>query len=96
MERKAGGSILFLVVLLVGALLAVARMQNDQDKIREWASENDCTVVEIEKQVFSHGPFWFKNEDQEIYRVKLKNHFEADTVAWFRIGTWSFDQEWEE
>jgi hypothetical protein len=105
MRYKYGGNrtlkrVLFalVVVALLVALpfLILNKMEGHKTQISEWADANGYEVVEIESKWVDYGPFWFKDEDDEIYRVRLRDRYENEAVAWFRIGFWTFDQEWDD
>ena len=91
---------IFLVVIGIVVLVAIAlsfqRWQNIsyQRKIHDWALQNNCRVIKIEKTWFDYGPFWAKNDDQSIYRVEVRDRLERKRVSYFRIGPFHFQQEW--
>jgi hypothetical protein len=90
-----------LVVFVTGILsllLYVAINQNgwDNDSIQKWASENSCEVVSVERTFFDHGPFWFVDEDDRVYKVKVKDRLEHPRVTYFRFRPFGMDQEWSE
>lgn len=87
--------LMIVVALVVLPFLAWGKLESHKQRIRNWAAENNYTVVEIETKIFTKGPFWYKDKDHEIYRAVLRDHYEKKKVAWFRIGFWRFDQEWE-
>jgi len=84
------------VVLILSLLFWFAIKQDgwDKDSINKWATENSCEVVSIERTVFDHGPFWFVDEDDRIYKVNVKDRLEHPRVTYFRFKVWGFDQEW--
>lgn len=88
--------IVVFVAFVLSLLLYVGIKQTDWDKesINSWAIENSYEIKSVERTLFDHGPFWFVDEDDRIYKVQLKDRLEHDRVTYFRFRLWGFDQEW--
>lgn len=79
------------LVVVIFLIIAIAMWQgkSNRNRIHSWCEDNQCQVVEIDEKWTAIGsPFWYKDDDQRIYRVEVKDKLERDRVVWFRIGWW--------
>lgn len=82
------GIILLLsIVFLIGWRLDTS----DKNYMDDWAKQNEVVVEKIDRQILDHGPFWFSDEDDRIYKLKATN----GKVVWFRFNIFSTDIEEE-
>jgi len=94
MPSKIGGGILVGCVLALLLFVAIKQDGWDKDAIQKWAADNSCEVISVERTVFDHGPFWFVDDDDRIYKVEVKDRFEHPRTTYFRFRSFGFDQEW--
>jgi hypothetical protein len=94
MTSKIGGGIFVACVLALLLFVAIKQDGWDKDTIHNWATDNSCEVISVERTVFDHGPFWFVDEDDRIYKVEVKDRLEHPRVTYFRFRPFGFDQEW--
>ena len=85
----------FVAVVVLCFWMAISQNKSNHEKIRVWCEDNRCKVVSIDEAMFRTGPFWYKDDDQRIYEVKVIDYMEKDKVVWFRIGYWQVQAEWE-
>lgn len=85
--------ILIGIVLIALAVSIVLVIQSSyESSIKDWAKEKSQTVEVLETNVTPIGsPFYYLNNGQYIYKVKLSPSGE---VWWVRTGLW-FDYEQE-
>jgi len=83
-------------LVLIGILLAAyASSKYEQQQIHNWAAENNYKVISVEMTFMDYGPFWYKDEDDKIYKaVLIDKSTEKKRVSYFRIGTFRFEQAW--
>ncbi len=94
MNNDSGKVVGVIIALVIGLALLCLQTRSDEGRIREWAESNNCSVISIEKTYFDNGPFWFRDDYQRIYRVKVRDHLEHERRTYFRFGYFGYDQEW--
>lgn len=92
MDNKVGlvvGAFFFLAILGAAFLLNGMVVQSDNAEIQKWAAKEGYSVTSVEKPWFYEHPFWFADEDDRIYKVKMRNkQTERTRVAYIRMGDW--------
>lgn len=90
-------SVLVVVAIIALAIWGSITSHNHQiTTIRQWASEQNCDISNIEQPMFQHGPFWFVDEDDTIYKVTLTDNEGNQQISWFRFGEFNHhEQLWE-
>lgn len=89
--------VLGVILIFIVAIGSVVEQQSSAErKIKDWADEEGYVVTDIEQCFFSYGPFWYKDDDQSIYKARVITLTEENKTSYFRIGPWGFDQEWSE
>jgi hypothetical protein len=85
--------ILIGIMLIALAILIMFVIQSSyENNIRDWAQKRGQTVEVLETNVTPIGsPFYYVNNGQYIYKVKLSPSGE---IWWVRTGLW-FDYEKE-
>lgn len=73
-----------LLILLLGFLFTVhcAVLKSDEDSIRAWAAEQNLEVINFEMCIFDWGPFWYKGDEQRVYKIELSHN----RVFYMRTG----------
>ena len=87
---------LVIVAVLAGLFIIWVGYKSDQDHIRNWAEENHFMLIDTNEPLFDQGPFYYKNDGQHIYKVRVKDKFEREYVCWMRTGVFSWDYEWQD
>lgn len=96
MWNNVGAIVIILVILALGMFGFIAQRKNDEERITKWAANQGYKVESVEECLFSLGPFWYKNDDQHIYKAVLIDQFEHQRVSYFRTGLFMFDQAWDD
>lgn len=96
-SKEIGGMwwVLGFVALFVFCCWAIY-LQGESDKgiIKTWAEDNDYSIVTMEKTIFDHGPFWFVDDHDRIYKVVILDHHEKRRTSYFWFGVWNHEQRW--
>jgi hypothetical protein len=91
---------LWLVLLLLVVVLGVCGMffarNSDREYITNWAAESGYELISVEETWFDHGPFWFVDDDDRIYRVEVRDEREHPRTSYFRFRLFGVDQAWKE
>jgi hypothetical protein len=97
MDTLKNIGIVILVLLGIGLVLFLAgkQMESQERTIRDWCQGQGYEVIELEHCSFDHGPFWFSDEDQHIYRTVVVDRFENRKFIWHRspLGWGDWDHE---
>ena len=81
--------------IIIGIASFLMQKENDHSKITNWAAENGYSVVSVDTTIIDNGPFWFRGEDDRIYKAVLKDKLEKEKISYFRISFWRFEQAWK-
>ena len=92
--RHFGYVCVVFLFLMFGFFVTAMVQKSDEDAVRDWAASNNCRVVKIEQCFFDYGPFWYKDEDDRIWRAEISDAHEQGKVVYFRIGLFRFDHEY--
>lgn len=92
--RELGKVILVVALILVLGWVAVTQANRQQGTIKEWASVNGYHVEQIERCYFDHGPFWFVDDDDVIYKVRILDTHEHPRTSYFIFRAFGHDQAW--
>jgi len=88
----AGFMAILMVAIIVGMIL---QQKNHHEQIAFWAAENGCQVESIERALFDKGPFWYADENAQVYKVVLVDRDSNRRTSYFKLYFWSMDQAWE-
>lgn len=90
------GGIAIVLIIVLGILGSIATQHNHHDQIKTWAGDNGYSVDSIELCYFSKGPYWYVDEDTyDVYEVHITDKLEKHRRAYFCIGLFSFDHEFD-
>jgi hypothetical protein len=80
-------AIVVIVILVVFGLVAISTEKQNQNEIRNWATENRYTIVSMEQTVFDQGPYGWLDGGKGVsfYKVVVKKYGKMRTF-WFRFG----------
>ena len=95
MTLKLAKGTVFIIAFLALAITIMMSYQTNSSRIENWATDHEYTVIECEACFIDYGPFYYKTDEQMIYRVVLRDRKENDHIAYFRIG-WGIEHAWEE
>lgn len=75
------------ILLIIGLGTAIIVLVSDANKeyMAQWAAERNYQIIETEKPIFRHGPFWTCGDGQTIYKVTLRDRYEKEYIVWFRL-----------
>lgn len=57
----------FIIILIVLIVAKITGDQYRQNKIQNWANENNFTIAKTEQCFIECGPFWFSDANDTIY-----------------------------
>lgn len=66
---------------------------NRMSRINEKIHSMNAEVVDIDTKILTNGPFFYKDKNQDIFKVTYKKDNET-YVAWVKMGTWSILDKW--
>ena len=69
-------------------------MINDKNYISNVMQDKGYNVIEIDRKMLNKGPFWYKNNNQEIYKI-IYTENGIKKSAWVRIGPINKKWVWE-
>ena len=85
---------LFIVGVVFLGVVVTLTIRSGESRIEQWAVENSYEVIECKITILDCGPFWYKNDDQHIYRAILRDSLENERVAYFRLSVWGIEHAW--
>lgn len=93
------GKNILIILAMVGiiALCATAfvhQTHSDHESIRQFHSARGEQVVEIDKPWFG-SPWWFHDDDDRIYRAKVRDKREHERTCWHKFNIWGHDHSWK-
>jgi len=76
--------VLAILLFVVVAIAAVAwRSSANQSYISNYLAKTGEKAVLVDRKIIDHGPFWFVDEDDEVYEVKT----DSARTLWFCFRT---------
>ncbi len=92
-EKLALIGIICLIALVLWGI--INQPIQDRKEIDAWATKNSYRVIKATQPWFDHGPYWWVDEDDRIWRVEIEDNLEKHRVAYFRFRMWNHDVEWQ-
>jgi hypothetical protein len=88
---------LFIAFLVFCMWLASLHTKSQKDEVKRWAETNGYEVVSsVDLCVFNTGPFWFNQDEDDVYYAKLRDKQEKVRGSYFRFRMFcKIEQAWE-
>lgn len=84
--KLIGGLLLIMSCLFLVGL----QINSEESRIRAWAKEHKCVVLESELCTFNRGPFVWYDDDYHAYRTEMAQA-EGKRVVWFYFGLFGME-----
>lgn len=85
----------WILIIIIGLMIFWFKQSVDHDRISTWAKENNYTIIKKDLTLLDYGPFYYKDDGQEIYKVIVKDKNQLTKVFYFRIGLFSEIEEYK-
>lgn len=85
------GVLAVILIAVVGWYLLSQQWDREKGQINQWAQQHHCEVVEIGRPGLFELPFWFADEDDSVYKVKMRDHLENEKTCYFKFSTWGME-----
>lgn len=88
-----------IAVLIVGFIAlcvwgVAQQTSSDHTAIRQWHSAQNHDVIEIDQPWFTSSPWWFHDDDDRIYRAKVRDKQGQSRTCWHKFNLFGHDQAW--
>jgi hypothetical protein len=86
--------VLGVVGLIVFAFLQMSwHYSTSQKNLDDWAAKSGFELISAERRSFRRGPFFFfTSEDQEVYRITVRDQDGQTREGYARTGGWILGQ----
>lgn len=91
--------VIYIFFVFLAIILYIVSLNSDKQAIKEWSTKNGYVVLSVEEPILDNGPYWFKDDDQRIYRCRLieataeSNPNAKTRTMYMRTGVFSNDYE---
>lgn len=99
--KKVGTSILSIALvvglLFLGFFLVASENVRHENQIKQWAADNNYSVITVERCFMDKGPWWFVDSDNEsVYRAFVLDKHDNKRLSYFKFGMFGMEQKWKE
>jgi hypothetical protein len=93
------GVVAIMLFVFVAMFCYTQKHESQKTQMQTWATDHGYTMVEEPvKPWFNVGsPFWFTDDDDDVYKVVLADRDHQKKTSWFRFRAfWGMDQAWKD
>lgn len=74
------------VIFVIVFIIAIFSFGQHETKMKDWAKQNNYEFVSAEHCYFTHGPYWFHDKNDFVYKAIVRDKLEKEHIVWFKFG----------